>query len=52
VTSEHWKISYSWTSGDASHSLELVLTAITLPGGGKLGVYQPHHPRPGPVDGR
>jgi hypothetical protein len=22
------------------------LTAITLPGGGKLGVYEPHHPRP------
>jgi hypothetical protein len=29
-----------------------LLTAITLPGGVKLGVYQPHHPRPGPVDGR
>ena len=29
-----------------------LLTAITLPGGGKLGVYQPRHPRPGPVDGR
>jgi hypothetical protein len=22
------------------------LTEITLPGGGRLGVYQPHHPRP------
>ena len=22
------------------------LTQITLPGGGKLGIYQPHHPRP------
>jgi hypothetical protein len=22
------------------------LTSITLPGGGKLGVYQPHHPSP------
>ena len=22
------------------------LTEVTLPGGGKLGVYQPHHPRP------
>jgi hypothetical protein len=25
------------------------LTQITLPGGGKLGVYQPHHPRPDAV---
>ena len=25
------------------------LTEITLPGGGKLGVYQPRHPRPGPA---
>jgi hypothetical protein len=24
-------------------------TEITLPGGGKLGVYQPHHTRPEPV---
>jgi hypothetical protein len=24
-------------------------TDITLPGGGKLGVYQPHHARPGPA---
>jgi hypothetical protein len=23
-----------------------LLTKITLPGGGKIGVYQPHHPRP------
>jgi hypothetical protein len=22
------------------------MTEITLPGGGKLGIYQPHHPRP------
>ena len=26
-----------------------ILTQITLPGGGKLGVYQPLHPRPEPV---
>jgi hypothetical protein len=25
------------------------LTEITLPGGGKLGVYQPRHPRPEPA---
>jgi len=25
------------------------VTEITLPGGGKLGVYQPRHPRPEPV---
>jgi hypothetical protein len=25
------------------------LTQITLPGGGKLGVYQPHHKRPKPA---
>jgi hypothetical protein len=23
-----------------------LITALTLPGGGKLGVYQPRHPRP------
>ena len=26
-----------------------LLTRITLPGGGKLGVYQPRHPRPEPM---
>ena len=26
-----------------------VLTQVTLPGGGKLGVYQPRHPRPRPM---
>src|SRR6478609_6155206 len=26
-----------------------VLTQLTLPGGGKLGVYQPRHPRPEPM---
>lgn len=25
------------------------LTYLTLPGGGKLGVYEPLHPRPGPM---
>jgi len=25
-----------------------LLTEVTLPGGGKLGVYQPRHPRPKP----
>jgi hypothetical protein len=24
------------------------LTRISLPGGGKLGIYQPLHPRPAP----
>lgn len=24
-----------------------LLTSLTLPGGGKLGVYEPKHPRPG-----
>ena len=28
-----------------------LLTRITLPGGGKLGVYQPRHPRPEPMSG-
>jgi len=28
------------------------LTQLTLPGGGKLGVYQPRHPRPQPMKGR
>lgn len=28
------------------------LTQITLPGGGTLGVYQPHHKRPKPVSGK
>ena len=28
-----------------------LLTRITLPGGGKLGVYQPRHPRPEPMTG-
>jgi len=26
-----------------------VLTELTLPGGGKLGVYQPRHARPEPM---
>jgi hypothetical protein len=26
-----------------------LLTRITLPGGGRLGVYQPRHPRPEPM---
>lgn len=26
-----------------------LLTEVPLPGGGTLGVYQPRHPRPGPV---
>ena len=26
-----------------------LLTQITLPGGGKLGVYEPRHPRPKPM---
>lgn len=26
-----------------------VLTQVTLPGGGKLGIYQPEHPRPKPM---
>jgi hypothetical protein len=29
-----------------------LLTRITLPGGGKLGVYQPRHPRPEPMSAR
>jgi hypothetical protein len=29
-----------------------VLTQITLPGGGKLGVYQPRHARPKPIGGK
>jgi hypothetical protein len=28
-----------------------LLTQLTLPGGGKLGVYQPRHARPGPMGG-
>jgi hypothetical protein len=27
------------------------LTEVTLPGGGKLGVYEPSHPRPEPQSG-
>jgi hypothetical protein len=27
-----------------------VLTQVVLPGGGKLGVYQPRHPRPSPMN--
>jgi hypothetical protein len=27
-----------------------ILTKLTLPGGGKLGVYQPRHARPEPMD--
>ncbi|TDQ32214.1 VOC family protein [Zeaxanthinibacter enoshimensis] len=27
-----------------------LLTELTLPGGGKLGVYQPRHERPAPMD--
>jgi hypothetical protein len=27
-----------------------LLTQLTLPGGGKLGVYQPRHARPKPMD--
>ena len=26
-----------------------LLTQVRLPGGGKIGVYQPRHPRPGPI---
>ena len=26
-----------------------LLTQLTLPGGGKLGIYQPRHPRPAPM---
>ncbi|MGI9086514.1 MAG: VOC family protein [Chthoniobacterales bacterium] len=26
-----------------------MLTQMTLPGGGKVGVYQPRHPRPAPM---
>ena len=29
-----------------------VLTAVTLPGGGKLGVYEPRHARPKPMRGK
>ena len=29
-----------------------VLTQLTLPGGGKLGVYQPRHARPEPMSGK
>jgi hypothetical protein len=29
-----------------------VLTQVTLPGGGKLGVYEPRHARPKPARGR
>ena len=29
-----------------------LLTQVTLPGGGKLGVYQPRHKRPKPMTGR
>jgi hypothetical protein len=29
-----------------------LLTEVTLPGGGKLGVYQPRHPRPKPMKAR
>ncbi len=28
-----------------------LVTRLTLPGGGKLGVYQPRHPRPEPMPG-
>jgi len=28
-----------------------LLTSITLPGGGQLGVYEPRHPRPEPMGG-
>lgn len=27
-----------------------VLTHVTLPGGGKLGIYQPRHARPEPMN--
>jgi hypothetical protein len=27
-----------------------LLTQMTLPGGGKLGIYQPRHKRPKPMD--
>ena len=29
-----------------------MLTAVTLPGGGKLGIYQPRHARPKPMAAR
>jgi hypothetical protein len=29
-----------------------MLTQLTLPGGGKLGVYQPRHARPKPMKGK
>ena len=29
-----------------------VLTKVTLPGGGKLGIYQPRHARPAPHAGK
>jgi hypothetical protein len=29
-----------------------VLTQVTLPGGGKLGIYQPRHARPKPMTSR
>ncbi len=28
-----------------------LLTQLTLPSGGKLGIYQPRHPRPEPMSG-
>ena len=28
-----------------------LLTKLTLPGGGKLGIYQPRHARPAPMSG-
>jgi len=28
-----------------------LVTTLTLPGGGKLGVYQPRHARPSPMEG-
>ena len=27
-----------------------MLTHVTLPGGGKLGIYQPRHERPAPLE--
>jgi hypothetical protein len=38
--------------GPVSHERWGILTQLQLPGGGRLGVYEPHHPRPTTRTGR
>jgi|SoiMetStandDraft_2_1073263.scaffolds.fasta_scaffold282746_1 hypothetical protein len=46
LTGAHAIIYSSNAEADRAFLRDVLLTEVTLPGGGKLGVYQPRHQRP------